>query len=48
VIATLVSIAGGGVVAVLLSLGGVSLLQPSVAPQVSQSQMVQYGDNGHT
>jgi hypothetical protein len=47
VVATLLSVVGGAVVAVVLSIAGVSVLQPSVHPEVSQSQMVQYGDSGH-
>lgn len=46
-VATLLSAAAGAVVAVILALAGVAALQPEVKPEVSQSQMVKYGDNGH-
>lgn len=45
-IATLVSAAAGAVVAVVLSLGGVAALTPSVDPPVPPDQLVKYGDNG--
>ena len=46
-IATVISAVVGALVAVGLSLGGVSALQPAVKSQVPPTQMVKYGDNGH-
>jgi hypothetical protein len=47
VLATLLSVVVGGVVAVALSFGGVAALTPSVDSPVPHSEMVKYGDNGH-
>lgn len=45
-LATALSAAAGAVVAVILALSGVAALQPDVKPEVSQSEMVKYGDTG--
>ena len=46
-VAIAISVVVGAVLAVVLSVGGVAVLKPSVHSQVPQTQMMKYGDNGH-
>jgi hypothetical protein len=47
VVATLLSATAGALVAVILAISGVAAMAPDVKPEVSQGEMVKYGDNGH-